>query len=631
MRRHRETSHRDNQELIITDQKDIVRFADVIGPHIVGAKQDALAVLRSSAAARQRSHSIYNIPAAVAHAVRRAKYASGRTWREGGEQVGSPGSHLSSGLNFETPTRKLSRHRLEALGRAFDGPELVDMATGDVLWDPIVNIEPIGEADVYDLAVPPHANFVASDVVIHNSMGKKKQKIMNRMKGEFVEGARSQGVDDDTIKHVWELMAKFAGYGFNKSHAAAYSIVAYQTAYLKAHYPPEFLAAAMTNEIGTNDKLSVVLEEARHLGIDVLPPSINKSAAHFTVEGDQIRFGMSAVKNAGTAAIDAIIDAREAHDGPFETIFELTKNLDLSTVGKRTLEALAQAGALDELEGHRGQLAESVGMAVQEGQRYQTEQMRNQTNMSGGDDSGFGDLEPSLPRVDPWPKSKRLKAEHEVLGFYVSGHPLDEFRAEAEAFASANFGDTESLERAIENASRGDGYSRGPTRTFCGIITDVSRNTTSKGKPIAFATIEDFSGQGELVCFSSVLDQIQPYLEVDEVVLVKGNVEVRGGAVKVKVRDLWPMWKVREQMVNEVVLQVDLQAVEAEQLRELQALCEHNTGGCTLYFDIDAPELSARERLRSRKYVIEPTAEFMSGVKRLFGENRIALKGGGMG
>jgi DNA polymerase-3 subunit alpha len=213
-----------------------------------------------------------------------------------------------------------------------------------------------------------------------------------------------------------------------------------------------------------------------------------------------------------------------------------------------------------------------------------------------------------------------------VLGFYVSGHPLDEYRAEADAFATAHFGEPDQLETIIEQAASGDGRSRGPVRTFCGIITDVDRNTTKSGKPIAFATIEDFSGQGEMVIFSSILDRVQPYLEVDNVVLAKGNVEVRGGTVKVLAKDISPMWKVREQMVDEVVLTVDLEQVLPKELRTFRQLCERTDGTCTLYFDVDAPQLRSQERLRSRAYVVEPTAEFMRHAQRLFGTDSISLK-----
>ncbi|MFO8098801.1 MAG: DNA polymerase III subunit alpha [Salinibacter sp.] len=463
--------------------------------------------------------------------------------------------------------------------------------------------------------------------ILRRAMGKKKAKLMRKQRKKFVDGCREENdIPDDEANELFDIINEFAGYGFNRSHAAAYSLVAYRTAYMKAHYPPEFMAAAMTNEMSNTDKLSKVLEEARSMGLEVLPPSVNHSQSYFTVEDGQIRFGLAAIKNAGAAAIEKIIEAREEH-GPFEDIFDLTKNVDLSTVNKRTLEALAQAGALDDLEGHRAQLLEVMDTAVRYGQKVQHDRAAGQNSLFGNGDAGAEAMQPGLPSTDPWPKSKRLKGEYNVLGFYVSGHPLDQYRAEADAFATARFGEPEQLEKMIEQAAGGDGRSRGPVRTFCGIITEVNRNTTKSGKPIAFATIEDFTGQGEMVCFSSILDRIQPYLEVDNVVLAKGNVEVRGGTVKVIAKDVIPMWKVREQMVQEVVLEVDLDQVMPEELREFQTLCERCTGNCTLYFDVDAPELRGQERLRSRSYVIEPTAEFMKSACRLFGADNISLKG----
>ena len=489
---------------------------------------------------------------------------------------------------------------------------------------------PVYQEQVMQIAQEMGGFSLGKADILRRGMGKKKAKVVNKMKGQFVEGAKAQDVDEETIEEVWELMAKFAGYGFNKSHSAAYSIVAYQTAFLKAHFPAEFLAAAMTNDMDNNDKLSIVLEEARRMGIEVLPPSINHSQTKFSVQDDAIRFGIGAVKGAGVNAIESIIETREK-EGPFETIFSMAKNLDLSVVGKRTLEALAHAGALDDLEGTRAQLAEAVERAVRYGQKVQTDRMRGQNSLFGNGEIGSSAMEPKLdPEIEPWPTGTALKKEHHVLGFYVSGHPLDEFRAEADAFASAHFGETDAIEKLIENhGGDEDGYGRdrGPVRTFCGIITEINRHTTRSGKPIAFGTIEDFTGAGELVCFSTVLDRAGQYLEVDEVVLVKGNVEMRGGQVKVLVKDILPMWKVREQKVEEVILTVDAETIVSEQLHELKALCENNRGHCKLYFDLKAPELSGPERLRSRSFVIEPTAEFMKGAQALIGSSNIRLTG----
>ncbi|MCS3631947.1 DNA polymerase-3 subunit alpha [Salinibacter ruber] len=468
--------------------------------------------------------------------------------------------------------------------------------------------------------------------ILRRAMGKKKEKLMRKQREKFIKGCQAENdIPEDEADELFDIINEFAGYGFNKSHSAAYSLVAYRTAYLKAHYPPEFMAAAMTNEMDNTDKLSKVLEEARSMGLEVLPPSINRSQSRFTVEQGpdgayRVRFGLAAIKNAGEKAINALIDAREEH-GPFDSIFDLTKNVDLGTVNKRTLEALAQAGALDDLEGHRAQLMEIMDKAVRYGQKVQHDRMAGQNSLFGNGDAGTEAMQPGLPDVETWAKSQRLKEEHEVLGFYVSGHPLDEYRAEADAFATAHFGEPDQLEQVIEQAAGGDGRNRGPVRTFCGIITEVDRNTTKSGKPIAFATIEDFTGQGEMVIFSSILDRVQPYLEVDNVVLAKGNVEVRGGTVKVLAKDLTPMWKVREQMVSEVILTVDLDQVMPDELQTFRQLCERTEGNCTLYFDVDAPELRGQERLRSRAYVVEPTAEFMRGAQRIFGPDNIALKG----
>ncbi|HMB89331.1 MAG TPA: OB-fold nucleic acid binding domain-containing protein, partial [Rhodothermales bacterium] len=220
----------------------------------------------------------------------------------------------------------------------------------------------------------------------------------------------------------------------------------------------------------------------------------------------------------------------------------------------------------------------------------------------------------------------------ELIGVYVSGHPLDAYAPEARAFATANLGDTDKFgqdEEEIPDAG-GDGYGRPqkPQHTFCGIITEVQRRTTRTGKPIAFATIEDFTGQGELVCFSTTIDKVHPYLQVDEIVLARGEVEVRGGSVKILTRDIIPMWKVREQLVRAVVLRIQTGSVELADIEKLRILCDNNRGNCKLYFDLldpDHPE--GKQRIRSRTFVVDPTPELMTGISRLFGRDNVLLEG----
>ena len=570
--------------IVRVSNKVVDRFADTIGPHLVGESAQQLAALLGTDVGGGRMTQDV-VPASVRPMLREAVQATANTRGTSMAAVMRDAGCSPKLLQKDARKKGYSRDTVGAVAKETGSDALDQWATSDLYWDEVKTIEDTGVEEVYDLTVEGTHNFVANDLVVHNS------------------------------------------------HSAAYSLVAYQTAYLKAHYPPEFMAAAMTNEMDKTDKLSKMLEEARSMGLEVRPPSINRSQSYFTVEQApkegtrKVRFGLAAIKNAGEKAIDKIIEAREEH-GIFETIFDVTTNVDLSTVNKRTLEALAQAGALDDLEGHRAQLIEGMDTAVQYGQKVQHDRMAGQNSLFGDGDAGAEAMEPGLPsEIDRWPKSKRLKKEHEVLGFYVSGHPLDEYRAEADAFATAQFGEPDKLETVIERAAGGDGRNRGPVRTFCGIITEVNRNTTKSGKPIGFANIEDFTGEGEMVIFSNVLDRVQPYLEVDNVVLVKGNVEVRGGTVNVIVKEISPMWKVREQMVGEVVLTVNLDQVRPQALQEFKSFCERSPGNCKLYFDVDAPELRGQERLRSRTYVVEPTQEFMKGAQRIFGADNIALKG----
>lgn len=468
--------------------------------------------------------------------------------------------------------------------------------------------------------------------LLRRAMGKKKISEMQKHREIFRQGAKElHGVPEPKADEIFDMMEKFAGYGFNRSHAAAYSVVAYQTAFLKARYPAEFMAAAMTNEMGSTEKLAIVLEEARRMEIAMLPPSVNFSQAHFTVEHGQIRFGLGAIKGVGLGAIEALVVSREKH-GPFRTVFHMTKELDLRAIGKKALESLARAGAMDDLEGHRAQLVEAIDLAVQYAQKIQADRAAGQSSLFG-EMGNASSMEPNLPMVEPWPKSRLLKEERELMGFYISGHPLEAFLAEYRAFTTAQLGHVEEDVEAVPvESDRGEhgrnGAPRKPQHRFCGIITEVQRRTSKTGKPLAFATIEDFSGQGEIVCFSSVYDRVQNYLKVDEIVLVKGEVEIRGGAVKILAQDVIPMWKVREQMVKAIVLRVNMDRVQTDQIDKLQTLCESNRGTCKLYFEVEAGDLpTGPQRIRSRRYVIDPTPELMLGMQRLFGRENVLLEG----
>ncbi len=486
---------------------------------------------------------------------------------------------------------------------------------------------PVYQEQVMEMAQVMGGYTLGGADLLRRAMGKKNQSEMDKQRSIFVKGASGRDVDEKTSNEVFDMMAKFAGYGFNKSHSAAYSIVAYQTAYLKAHYPEAFMAAAMTNEMGDTKKLSIVLEEGHKMGIGLLPPSINKSAADFAVDNTDVRFGLGAIKGVGLGAIEHLTKVRE-NEGEFSSLFKLTESIDLRAVNKKALDSLARVGALDELGGHRAQLVESIELAVQYGLSRQAEAAAGQNSLFGDDNSAASLGEPSMPVVTPWSKAQVLKEERDLIGVYVSGHPLDAYRAEANAFSSAELGRIEEkdLPPADQQKKYGAPDTR-PTQSFCGIITDVQRRTTRTGKPIAFGTIEDFTGQAELVCFAAVLDRIQNYLLVDEIVLVRGIPEMRGGSLKVIVQDILPMWKVRDQLVKSVVLRNTTESMAADKIIELRELCDSNRGNCKLYFDLDLPDLPTPQRIHSRKFVVEPTQDWMQGVTKIFGRDNVLLQG----
>ena len=449
----------------------------------------------------------------------------------------------------------------------------------DVFWDTVMEITYAGRADTYDLTLEGDHNFVADGLIVHNS------------------------------------------------HSAAYSLIAYHTAYLKANYAAEFMAAALTNVISDSKKLTTMLEEARKRHVDLLPPSINHSHGAFTVENGKIRFGLGSIKGVGSGAADVIVQAREKH-GPAKTLFGLMKTLDIRAVGKRTLENLARVGALDDLEGHRAQLVKAIEPATQYALRWQADEKAGQISLFGDSSvSGVSD-EPHLPVTDPWPTSRLLTEERELAGFYVSGHPLDDFRPEAASFSTAGLGDASLLSpKEADTGQNGHDRAR-PRHVFCGIITEVHQRTTKKGDPIVYATLEDFTGQREMICFSSILGKVQNYLNVDEIVLVRGELEFRGSGFKILTRDVVPMWKVREQMVRAIVVRIDASSVSLTTIERFRELCDDNRGGCHLFFDLVDPQLpEGRQRLRSRTFVVDPTPELMRGVARLFGVDNISVEG----
>lgn len=352
--------------------------------------------------------------------------------------------------------------------------------------------------------------------LLRRAMGKKIKSEMDKQKSRFIEGALANGVERSQAEYIFELVAKFAGYGFNKSHAAAYALIAYQTAYLKANFPVEFLAASMTFDMSNTDKLNVFVQEARRSGIRVEPPSVNHSEAGFAPEGGAIRYALAALKNMGRAAADAIAQERAAR-GPFKDVADFAQRLNARVLNKRALETLAAAGAFDELDRDRARLYANADRILQDMHAGSDRQQ----------DSLFGEetgLTLSLRNVEPWPPMERLAKEFEAIGFFLSGHPLDEYEEVLRR---------EKVVSWVEFAAMAQ---KGPTGgTLAGTVTYRQERKARSGNRFAFVGLSDRTGQYEAIAFSELLAQARELLEPGKAVLVKVEAEPDGeDAVRIR-------------------------------------------------------------------------------------------------
>jgi len=446
--------------------------------------------------------------------------------------------------------------------------------------------------------------------LMRRAMGKKDKRLMAQLKKEFVEGAINLGTDRKTAAEIFDLIQKFASYGFNKSHSVAYSIVAYQTAYLKAHYPAEYMAATLSSEIGNTDKIVVLIDACRKMDLPVFPPDVNESGVNFIVTDQGIRFGMSAIKNVGVSAVENIIQARQ-DGGKFGSIFDFCRRVDLRLVNKKTLESLIQAGAFDSVPGHRAQLFACVEKATQCGQSSRGLDLVGQASLFEASQF-LSDVfrYPPLPEVEPWSEYEKLHREKTVLGFYVSGHPLARYEDEVNAFSTVKFGSREGLQA-------------GQVVRACGIVAQVRRKVDKRGNTMVFVMLEDFTGKAECVVFSDPYGKYERFLHLDSMVMVIGRGEVGGDALRIVVNEVYPMDKVRDKFTKSIILSINLNDVAENTVIELRKLMEKCRGNCLCYLNVLGGE--HQQVYRTNRFVVEPSDEFIAGVKRILGPHSIKL------
>lgn len=448
--------------------------------------------------------------------------------------------------------------------------------------------------------------------LLRRAMGKKDKVLMAKQKKEFIDGALGRGVDKKSAGDIFDLIEKFASYGFNKSHSVAYSVLAYQTAYLKAHYPAEYMAATLSSEMADTDKIVVLIDDCRKHGIEVLPPDVNESDVTFVVTPKGIRFALSAIKNVGTSAVETIVKTR-VEKGKFRDIFDFCARVDLRLVNKRTIEGLIQAGAFDSMHENRAQLFESVDKAIVHGQDHQAHAGKGQSSLFETSVASV-QARPALPTVAPWAGHEVLAREKAALGFYLSGHPLDKYKDEVEAFSSTTLGDPSHVK---------------PNSTVraCGIVAAVKRKIDKRGNTMAFVTLEDFTGKADCIVFSDPFQKYGQFLAPESMVMVVGKGEMNGDSLKILVNEVIPMEKVREKYTKSIALTVNVDQVDEGTVEELRKLMERHRGKCPCYFSVVGGGLPGNSVYWSRRLPVEPSPQFLQSVKQLLGPSAVRLQG----
>lgn len=444
--------------------------------------------------------------------------------------------------------------------------------------------------------------------LLRKAMGKKDAELMAAQKQEFLDGAEKRGVDPKSASEVFDQIETFARYGFNKAHATCYAFIAYQTAWLKCHYPREFMAAMMTSEITDTDRIYVLLEEARRLGVTVEPPDVNESRSDFSVVKNKIRFGLQAVKNVGEEAAHAIADARRSGER-FATLADLVTRVPLKYINRRTLESLVAAGACDSLEGNRAQKHEVVEAYLDYAHRVAEQSSSH--DLFAGSGVAISRVAPALPQIPEWGSHQKLTQEKAMLGFYISGHPLDKFRDELASFT------THSLA-----ALKGVADSR--EVTVGGVVSAVKKMPDKKGNLMAFVTVEEFSGTAELICFSDCFDKNKEFIEIDRMLLVTGRISTREEeSPKIIVSEILPLEKLTERFNCQLVIKIDKDCPEALIDKALSVLEQFRGGAPVL---LAARENGSEVYIRSRKYSVTVDFRLLDTLKELLGDSAAYLR-----
>ncbi|HET6244480.1 MAG: DNA polymerase III subunit alpha [Bacteroidetes bacterium] len=452
--------------------------------------------------------------------------------------------------------------------------------------------------------------------LLRRAMGKKDHKEMERQSLIFIEGAQKiHNVPKDQAKEIFAIMAKFAEYGFNRSHSAAYSVVAYQTAYLKTNYPAEYMASVLTHNLSNIDKISFFMEECKRMGVSVLGPDVNESEYMFTVnKNDQIRFGLGAIKGIGEAAVEALVKERKKN-GLYADIFDLVRRVDLKSANKKCFESLTFGGALDSLGTfNRAQYFyqdnANAATFLEKIIRYGNSCQENDSAAPNlfGEASSVDIALPQVPIIEEWPTLRRLSREREVIGIYISGHPLDDFKLEIDTFCNVQLNQLGNLEEV-----------KGRDVAIAGIVTDFIHRTTKMGKQFGLLTVEDYTGSFQFALFSEDYLNFQKYMIKDCFLFVKGKAQNRKwGApeqLEFKIHTIQLLTDVKDNLVKNLNLKIALSNINEDLIEKLDQLIRKNSGKCRLNITVYDPVENIKIDMPAKQLKVNLEKEFLDEMK----------------
>jgi DNA polymerase-3 subunit alpha len=451
--------------------------------------------------------------------------------------------------------------------------------------------------------------------LLRRAMGKKKAEEMAQQRERFVEGAARRKFPPKKIEKIFDLMAQFAGYGFNKSHSAAYALLAYHTAYLKTHYPVEFMAALLTSVTGSTDDVVKYINECREMGIAVEAPDINVSDANFTPHGEAIRFGLAAVKNVGGNAIESIVAARKKL-GRFKSIYEFCENVDLRLLNKRVLESLIKSGAMDSL-GRRAQLMSVLDRAMDRAQKAQRDVESGQHGLFGVFEQEHSAADnDKLPNTPDWDEQARLAAEKEILGFFISGHPLEKYKDKLEDLHALS---------VVEIAAMKNSTGKDETIATAGIIMNVRVQKSKRGEFYAQATLEDMSGSIDMIVFPEAYKRLGDKVKLEVPVLVRAGVRIEEGAnPKITAAEIMPLEDAKVPLPRAIRIRVPLETAAEGTVDDLHSLFKERKGEARVLFDVERAG-DFMVVMEAEGYNVLPDRNFIARVEQLCGRGSVRV------